>query len=522
MIDGQLKPVTGSDSGAADAGAPVSLPWPIAGALPLLLAILIALVTCFHGLAAKSLWFDEAFSVALTRLDWTSMWHVITQQEANMMLYYALLHFWLQLGTGEFVARAASTVFAVATLVPLYALGRHLLGQRQAAIAVMLMVVNSFFVRYAQELRGYSLVLLLTTTASYLFLIAIEKPSWKRWGVYVVVSALAVYAHFFGALVVAAHALCLVVSRRRQISWANFAVLYGLIWLLISPLVWLSWGRSVLGWIIAPSLGTVYRLFGALTGGGRTLLWTYFAVCVVAVASTMVGRPGYRRGSWNKVFLLSWLLVPLITTFVVSITFKPIFVPRYLIVMLPPLVLLAASGIVALPRSWLRITTFIVMLALSIRGLVGWYKASPTEDWRSASAYVLSTARPGDGMVFEAPYVRIPFEYYRRLRQGNSDGPTLVYLPVKRGAFDVLHPQISAVQNDTPAESHSPSRLWVVQSHVQPRLSYDSARIWMPLNVRGRYRIVDERSFRGIRVFLHAIHDSVPMMTSKSSNGARR
>jgi mannosyltransferase len=166
MIDAELTPVVGT---------PVSIRWATSGAVPLLLAIIIALVTCFYGLTANSLWFDEAFSVELARLDWTSMWDVITRQEANMMLYYVLLHSWLQLGSGEFVARAPSAAFAVATVVPLYAIGRHLLGHRQAAVAVMLVVVNSFFVRYAQELRGYSLVLLLTTTASYLFLVAFAR-----------------------------------------------------------------------------------------------------------------------------------------------------------------------------------------------------------------------------------------------------------------------------------------------------------------------------------------------------------
>ncbi len=509
-----------SESSPTDAGLHASVQWPSARSLPLLLAILIALVTCFHGLAAKSLWFDETFSVELARLDWASMWGVIADKEANMMLYYALLHFWLKLGTGEFVGRAASTVFAVATLVPLYAVGRHLLGQRQAAVAVILMAVNSFFVRYAQELRGYSLVLLVTTTASYLFLVALEEPSWKRWGAYVVVSALAVYAHFFGALVVAAHALGLVLSRRRPISWPNLAMVYGLIGLLISPLVWVSWGPGRLGWVTKPSLADVSQLFWALSGGGRALLWTYFAVCAVAVAGTVVGRPGYRRGSWSQVFLLTWLLVPLITTFLVSITFKPVFVNRYLIIMLPPLVLLAAAGIVALPRRWLRVTTFIVVLALSLRGLVRWYSASPRENWRDASAYVLGAARPGDGVVFEAPYVRIPFEYYRRLRQANSYAPTLAYLTVPRGAFDRLHPQTSAGVNDESVESqHSPSRFWVIQSRVTPTRSYDAARSWIPPNIRGRYRVVDERSFPGILVFLHAVHDSLTITTSQPTSG---
>jgi hypothetical protein len=65
-------------------------------------------------LGAKSLWWDEGFSVWLARLDWPTAWQLMRTAEANMMLYYVLLHFWLRLGMSEVAVRSLSTVAAVA------------------------------------------------------------------------------------------------------------------------------------------------------------------------------------------------------------------------------------------------------------------------------------------------------------------------------------------------------------------------------------------------------------------------
>jgi hypothetical protein len=44
-------------------------------------------------------------------------------------------------------------------------------------------------------------------------------------------------------------------------------------------------------------------------------------------------------------------------------------------------------------------------------GLARWY-SSAGSDFRGASAFVAQRAAPSDGVLFYAPYVRIPFEFY--------------------------------------------------------------------------------------------------------------
>ncbi|HEX6104361.1 MAG TPA: glycosyltransferase family 39 protein, partial [Gemmatimonadales bacterium] len=330
----------------------------------------VAAVLAFHALGAKSLWRDEAMSVMVARLDWPTLWHRIGNEEANGALYYLLLRCWMALGSGEQTVRALSAVFAVASVPMVYALGRRLFGRDHAAVATLLLAVNAFVIRYAQEARSYALALFLTTAASYLFLRAMDRPSAGRWAAYVVVGTLSVYAHFFAGLVVAVHfgfalhsAAAAGAAPRRIAAGA-----FGLMVALVSPLLVPVLTVTHLEWVSRPSLRDFVGVFQSLAGaGGPLLLGAYFLACCAALAEMLRPREGSRgaSGRWRYGFLLAWLFLPVLASYLFSLLVKPVFVPRYLIVSLPPLVLLGAAGVVSLRPPWLRAGALAVLVALS-------------------------------------------------------------------------------------------------------------------------------------------------------------
>src|SRR5947208_9102683 len=75
----------------------------------LILAALLRLLQ----LGSESLWYDEAVTVAIVRLDWEAFWKVLSHFEANMGLYYCLLRLWVNLGESEFVLRSLSALTGV-------------------------------------------------------------------------------------------------------------------------------------------------------------------------------------------------------------------------------------------------------------------------------------------------------------------------------------------------------------------------------------------------------------------------
>ena len=149
---------------------------PVAG--PTLLALALALLS----LGEKSFWLDEATSISIAKLDWSTRFDVMFDSELNMAPYYVMLHYWLNIGGGEFAIRLLSVIFAVATVPLVYLLGKDLMGTRAGIAAALLLACNAFFIEFAQEARSYAFLGFMVTLSSYTFVHALKDPSRLKWG----------------------------------------------------------------------------------------------------------------------------------------------------------------------------------------------------------------------------------------------------------------------------------------------------------------------------------------------------
>jgi hypothetical protein len=190
--------------------------------------------------------------------------------------------------------------------------------------------------------------------------------------------------------------------------------------------------------------------------------------------------------------------VPVIGTFLFSILVKPIFQARYLIVTLPPLVMIAAYGLQQIRPAWLRHAALLLMIALCTRGLVRWYKdpAFLKEEWREAGRYVAQNALPTDGVLLTVSFTRIPFEHYLLKWSSNPAMlPQAAFSPIpwgERGSSSVGQP--------APAQPYP--RLWVV-SHLYFTEPFKPISSWMPSRFSLDYCLLSEREFPKIRVTLY-------------------
>ena len=130
-------------------------------ALTLLLILLLAGALRLYKIGGESLWLDETFSINDAH---HSVHDILTVPRTglNPPLYYLLLHGWMRLvGDSAVAVRVPSAIFGIAAVAVLFLVGLELRGVALGLAAAFLSAASYFLIRYAQEARAYSLLVLL-------------------------------------------------------------------------------------------------------------------------------------------------------------------------------------------------------------------------------------------------------------------------------------------------------------------------------------------------------------------------
>jgi 4-amino-4-deoxy-L-arabinose transferase-like glycosyltransferase len=444
----------------------------------------------------------------MSRLDWFNFLRILWRREMNMALYYLLLRGWLHLGDSVAWIRGLSVIFAVAAIPAIFLLGRKMLGARFGLVSALLLSVNAFQVRYAQEARSYSLLVWLVIVSNYFFISGIESGRRRDWNWYIVASSLAIYAHFFAVLVVVAHWVALRLMSQAGVIASGpdirlqFRRAARLVALWTSP-IWIfiaTTGAGPIAWIPRPGLGDIIGLLKKLSGNAETMQLVLYAVCVLG--GLVAGGISIRRrrpDSLAYVTLACWFFVPLVIVLVVSIA-RPVFAPRYFMISLPAWIMLAAAGITT-NRSRLMAGLLTIVVALScLDGIRAYYKADfdiGRNDVRSATAYILDHAQPHDGVVFYSLSTRFPYDYYAAhtnaavkpdtLWPGNNAGV---------GWRDFMGVPAAA---RVPDFAKGRERIWVVTTPLPPN---DPRFAAFTAALNQQYKLTDTQDFPFVQVML--------------------
>jgi mannosyltransferase len=396
--------------------------------LPMIVAAALGLIT----IGDKSVWLDEAFSIAAARLPTLDLLSFLWRFELHASPYYLVLHPWLALGTGEVATRSLAVVFGVLAVLATYLVGkRYGVGFR----AALLVSVYPFFIRYEQEVRVYTLAAAWSAVATLAYLRLNEQPTRLRAAVYVAAGAVAIYIHPLVALVIGAHAVAAVVLRPAGGDAGGIPRFRMLALYVPIVIAWLPMFRFMLlhgdriHWIppLTPALLVEYMI---ILGGGL----------VLAAAVAVLIALGMRRD-----LLAVWLAVPIVAAIAISILVQPMIQSRYLLLLVPPAAIVIARN---------RPIFLAGFVALCLVGVGNWYLYGAKDDWRGAVAWVSSAQQPGDGVIFSPHFERLAFEYYGEV--GEPLYPSVEwsdrYMPAM--GLDI----------DIPPDVDNP-RIWVVEEH---------------------------------------------------------
>ena len=177
----------------------------------------------FRDLTASCLWFDEIFSVHAAEHSWDSILNFVALDLIHPPLFYILLKVWIAAG-GEnlFWLRSFPVVFSILAILPFVLLCRELrLGFWTVTLAFFLIAVNGSLIKYAQEVRMYSMLMCMSLFSMWLF--ARYFRTGKGILALTLINLVLVYTHYFGWLVLLSEIFAIVLFQR--IKWRPIMVM---------------------------------------------------------------------------------------------------------------------------------------------------------------------------------------------------------------------------------------------------------------------------------------------------------
>ncbi|HEV2775095.1 MAG TPA: glycosyltransferase family 39 protein [Solirubrobacteraceae bacterium] len=368
----------------------------------LALVLLAGALLRFATLDAQSLWYDEAVTAQLLRMDLGTMLRAIPDSESTPPLYYALAWLWAQVfGTGEVGLRSLPALLGTATIAVAWALGARLGGMRARTFAAILVAFSPMLIWFSQEARAYALLTLLAALSALLWLRAVEQPRRAgpalAWGL---VAALALATHYYAIFLVGPQALWLALRAPGLRERATALALPVAAGLALAPLALGQRANDRAAFIGDSSLLTRLAQLPKqfLVGYDAPLEPLLIALTALValiglggLAALLARRPLAQVTSRarNEIALLAGLVgAALVLPVLAAIGGEDHLITRNVVGALPLVCVLVAMGLAAVAQARLRAALAAVTVACAAGGIVaGGVAGDPQlqrDDWRSA------------------------------------------------------------------------------------------------------------------------------------------
>ena len=464
--------------------------------LLLILIILLGFTLHIHNLDSQSMWSDEGLSVHRVEQSFTDILrNVITvdgidTRDTNPPLFFILLRIWRFLsGETVFAMRLMGAIAGVLTIPLIYQLGVVTFGRNAGLLAAFFLAISPFHIWQSQDLRNYTLLLLLNTISVYgLSRYLLAKIPERRWLIlWIVTGLLGIYTHYFGFFVFAYGLITLGIDSvrrsdlRQHFTKRRVILLLGFGAILVIPALVIAFDRFSAGQQFdfdrMPITAVINHASGAYSVGvDPSLIMPWWRQLPALILFVMGIWFGWKSRPKATVLVLGYQVIPLGLLLLLS-TVNPLYNGlRHLLIGLPPFLLLAAMGIAgpveaaksdrssAGKKAVAIGAVVLAVLVLVIQG--SWIRVqfdSPRlirDDIRGAAQYIERHAGPDDIVVLHDTLIKYTFEYYYR-----GDAP-VISIPslnehTPQQAIDVLKD-----------ETMGKEKLWFL-ADPEPRTGFD-------------------------------------------------
>ncbi|MBM3324233.1 MAG: hypothetical protein FJY66_01045 [Calditrichaeota bacterium] len=401
--------------------------WP---ALVILLALLLRLPNL-----GDSFYGDEEFTL-LRDSD-----HFLTRSDdCHRPVFFTLLFLWRTIGfDGEVGLRMLPLLFGLLSVVLAWAVGQHLGGRSFALGFSLLLATSPVHIEFSQELRMYSLLVLLALAQLLCYLDYRQRGRISALILGALVGVAGMYTHLFYGFCLGGFAL-LALLDRQAIRWKPFWVSLIIVALLYLPnlgnVIWFYDLRNVEYKVHLPSalpkLGASFAVGFNLfnlpeLGQGRGIGWRilienghYVLPCLLVFGLLLLGAIRtlvQRKERFGLLLIAALLVVPALLAYGFALVSKKnIMGPKYLIFLLPFVLLLWVWGFQGLRARALQVFIGLGYAALVGISLVHFY-LDPIHygrrvNWRGAAEYLKDRVSSEAPLVLLKGYAMGLLNYY--------------------------------------------------------------------------------------------------------------
>lgn len=336
-----------------------------------------------------SLWGDESFTAVAVQENLKRMLEIVAKDTAPP-LYYLLLFTWTRIfGHSEIAIRSLSILLYLGTVLFVYLIGKKIWDKKTGFLAALLTLASAFLFPFAFEGRMYA-ILVFFVTLSFYFFIANNTLG------YVLAATAAIYSQHYAALVLIFQFLWrLFTTPDLKKNWLKVLKPYFFITLLYLPWLYPLYKQlTMVGggfWLNKPKFKDIINLYLNYLRGHEIFKWQkYWPILAGLILIFKKWSDKFKE----NLILLGWVTFPVALAFVLSLGKASIFYDRYLIFIIPGLMLLLAGGLRKI--SW----ALILIFSIPLLWVNYHYFIHPTKrPFRELAQYIKNEAAPEDYLI---------------------------------------------------------------------------------------------------------------------------
>lgn len=398
------------------------------------------------SLGKRQLWTDELMQALVARS--SSIAETMSRLKGGVPFpapldFFVQKFFVLFLGESNWALRIHAVVLATLSLWFFFRIGRRLFGDRVALYSTALLAFYPLHYHYSQEGRPFALVVLLTLISFDLLIkeLAGCDKGWMGWVILTLFLVLVLYSSLLGILVLLAQLGCLIASAglkaksgthgltggntegatdlspassRHMAAYASAAAAACVVFI---PWVRFLWGSPAIPHA-SPAVSLRLLLSFIRQIGDNSLLVVVLLLAGVIAGIRALLRHGRRQ---SLLLLLAWSGILVLGMLILDIWSAGWYAGRYLVLVAPPLVLIAGYGLSYVGERMTILDSLPYRMsspALAYMAILlvasGWiaqshWKKEPV-DWKGAAKILEQAVRPGD--LLAMPEIYQLLEYY--------------------------------------------------------------------------------------------------------------